>query len=451
MVLEALGQGLRKIVSKIASAVVVDDAIVNELIKDLQRTLLRADVNVRLVFDLTNQIKARFKKEKPPAGITKKEQLINIVYESLVHFLGKEAHAITPDASKKPFKIMLVGLFGSGKTTTAAKLAKWFEKRGYKVATLGLDTHRLAAKEQLLQISNQAGIQCFTDIEERNPVKLYKKFEKHISKYDIIIIDTAGRDALSEELITELKTLNRTIKPQERLLVISADIGQAAQTQAEQFHKTCNITGVIATKMDGTARGGGALSACAATGAPIKYIGVGEKIADLESFDPKRFVGRLLGMGDLTALLEKAKESIPEKKAEDLGKKLIEGKFDLMDLYEQMSALKKMGRLSKLLELIPGFSQLQLPKEIIDVQEEKLKLWKCAMDSMTQQELKNPDILDASRIERIAKGSGISAKDIRELIKHYRKSKKLIKMFGGNKRNLAQFIKRLGRGPFHAI
>jgi signal recognition particle subunit SRP54 len=222
------------------------------------------------------------------------------------------------------------------------------------------------------------------------------------------------------------------VQAQERLLVISADIGQAAQKQAQQFHDSCHITGVIATKMDGTAKAGGALSACAVTGSPIKFIGVGEKIDDLEQFNPPGFVGRLLGMGDLEALLEKAKEAISEEEAEDLGKRLLKGDFTLIDLYEQMEAMSKMGPLSKLVDMIPGFGQLKMPKEMLQVQEGKLKKWKIAMQSMTKEELEEPDkTLDAKRIERISKGSGISTSTIRELVKQYRQTKKLMKMMKG--------------------
>jgi len=225
-------------------------------------------------------------------------------------------------------------------------------------------------------------------------------------------------------------------------LVISADIGQTAQKQAEQFHKSCGISGVIVSKMDGTAKGGGALTACAATKAPIKFIGVGEKIADLEHFNPKGFVGRLLGMGDLEALLEKAKEAIKVEDAEDLGKKFLKGEFNLIDLYEQMSAMKKMGSLKKIVEMIPGFSSLQLPKEMLDVQEGKLDKWKICMQSMSKGELEDPEIITTERIDRISKGSGIATSTIRELVKQYRQSKKVVKMFKGSKGDMSKMMKK---------
>ena len=442
MVLDKLGDSLKNTLKKIAAAIFVDDKLINELVKDIQRGLMQSDVNVQLVFDLTTKIKERIKKEETPGGLTKKEHLINIVYEELVEFLGKEQQKI--EIKGKPFKIMLVGLFGSGKTTTAGKLAKYFAKRGNKVALLGLDTHRPAAMEQIEQIAKQANVPCYIKKNEKNPLNIYNEFKGELDKYDILIIDTSGRDALSKDLIEEIETLNEKIKPNENLLVISADIGQAAQKQAEQFHKSCGIKGVIVSKMDGTAKGGGALTACAATKAPIKFIGVGEKIEDLEHFNPKGFVGRLLGMGDLEALLEKAKDAIKVEDAEDLGKKFLKGEFNLIDLYEQMAAMKKMGSLKKIVEMIPGFSSLQLPKEMLDVQEGKLHKWKIAMQSMSKEELEDPEIITTGRIDRISKGSGMPSSVIRELIKQYRQSKKMVKMFKGSKGDISKMMKKFG-------
>lgn len=440
MVLDKLSDSLKGTLQKIAKAVFVDEKLINELVKDIQRALLQADVNVNLVFELSKKIKERAKES---SKLSKREQLINIVYEELTNFLGKEKSEIK---IKPSFKIMFVGLFGTGKTTTIGKLASYYSKRGYKVCSLGLDVHRPAAPEQLTQVSKQANIPCFID-KGKDPVKIYNKFKDEINKYDIILIDTAGRDALSKELIKEIEELNNKIKPDERILVISGDIGQAAQKQAEQFHKSCDITGIIATKLDGTAKAGGALTACAVTSAPIKFIGVGEKIDDIEVFNPPGFVGRMLGMGDLEALLEKAKTVIKEEEAEDLGKRFLKGDFNLIDLYEQMEAMSKMGPLGKIVEMIPGFSQLKLPKDMLKVQESKLKHWRHAMNSMTKEELEEPEIIDRNRIERISKGSGVSASEIRELIKHYKQSKKLMKAVKGEK-GMEKMMKKFQQGGF---
>jgi signal recognition particle subunit SRP54 len=385
---------------------------------------------VKLVFELTQRIKERITKEETPGALTKKEHLINIVYEELTKFLGGEKSELKL-GDKTPNKIMLVGLFGSGKTTTCGKLAKYFMKRGKKVALLGLDVHRPAAMQQLEQVGKQIHVPVLIMPGSKDPLHIYKHFEPEFKKYDVLLIDTAGRDALSQELIDELRKVHKLAIPDESLLVISADIGQAAQAQAKAFHEAGAITGVIVTKMDGTAKGGGALSACAVTAAPIKFIGVGEKVDDFEQFNPKGFVGRLLGMGDIEALLEKAKEAITEEEAKDIEKKLLKGEFNLIDLYNQMEAMTKMGPLGKVLEMIPGFGQISLPKEALQVQEGKLKKWKHAMNSMTKTELEDPEVIDAQRIERISKGSGVSTSDIRDLVKQYKQSKKLVKMLKG--------------------
>jgi len=428
MVLDKLGENLRNTLKKITKAIFVDEALINELIRDIQRALLSADVNVQLVLDLTNKIKKRVLEEKPPTGISQKEFLIKIVYEELVNILEKKEKGIR--ISKKPFKIMFVGLFGSGKTTSIGKVAKYYTKRGYKVCSLGLDVHRPGAMDQLEQISKQIKIPCFTS-KEKDALEIYKKFENDLKKFDIVLIDTAGRDALSDDLIKEISRLNKEIRPDENILVISADIGQAAKEQAKKFHESCNITGVLISKLDGTAKAGGALTAASETNAKIKFIGTGEKMDDLETFNPEGFVSRLLGMGDLKALLEKAQEAIDQETAQDLGKKFLKGDFNFLDLYEQMQAMRKMGPLSKIMELIPGLGS-SIPKEMLDVQDEKLKRWKYIFQSCTKEELENPDILfNRSRIERVAKGAGVTTKEIRELLKQYRQTKKIAKLMKG--------------------
>ena len=427
MVLEKLGNSLKETLKKIAKAIFVDEKLVNELIKDIQRALLSSDVNVKLVFDLSKKIKERFLNEKQLSGITPREHLIKIVYEELAKILGDEKSEIIIE-KKKPFKIMMVGVYGSGKTTTVSKLAKYYSKRGYKVACLGLDVHRPAAPDQLEQLCKKINIQCFTDKKEKNPLKIYKEFENLYSKYDLLIIDTAGRDALTQDLIDELKKINNEIKPDQNLLVISADIGQAAENLALGFHNACNVAGVIITKLDGTAKGGGALTGSNITNAKVKFIGIGEKVDDLETFNPKGFVSRLLGMGDLEALIEKTKEAISEEEAKDISEKLEKGEFSLIDLYEQMQAMKKMGPLTKFLEMVPGFGQIKMPKEMLEVQEGKLEKWKFIIDSLTKKELKNPEIIDLKRIERISKGAGVSSGDVRDLLKQYKQSKKILKL-----------------------
>jgi signal recognition particle subunit SRP54 len=444
MVLDKLGDSLKNTLSKITRSVFVDEKLINELVKDIQRALLQSDTNVQLVFDLSKRIKERAK-EKTQPGITKKEQLVKIVYEELTNFLGKEVSEIKIE--KRPTQIMLVGLFGSGKTTTTGKLAKFYKKRGLKIAVMQTDTWRPAAYDQLEQLAKEVGVDFLGIKKEKDPVNIYMAFEDKIKDYDLVIVDTAGRDALSDDLIEELNQINSIVKADERLLVISADIGQAAQKQAQAFHDTCNVTGVIITKLEGTAKGGGALSACAVTHAPIKFIGVGEKVDDLEMFYPERFVGRLIGFGDLESLLEKAKEVVSEEDAKEMQEKFLKGDFNLIDLYNQMKSLKKMGSFKKIMGMIPGMSNMNMPKEMLDVQEGKLEKWKFAMDSMTKEELEEPDQIDANIIDRVAAGSGISVKEIREFLKQHRQSKKMMKMFKGEKDMNKMMKKMKGKMP----
>ncbi len=444
MVLDNLGSSLKNTLSKISKALFVDEKLVNELVKDIQKALLQSDVNVKLVLEMSKRIKEKALKEEAPGTISKKEWLIKIVYDELVTFLGEEEYNV--DTKKKQNKIMLVGLFGNGKTTTAGKLGKYFSKRGQKVALISTDTWRPAAFTQLEQLGKQINVPVFGNPKGKDPAKIYKSFEKDLSKFDVVIIDTAGRDALNDELVDELNNINKAVEPNETFLVIGADVGQAAQKQAETFHENCNVTGVVITKMDGTAKGGGSLAACSVTGAKVAFIGVGEKIDDFEKFKPKNFVGRLLGMGDIEALLEKAKEAITEEDAQDLGKKLMKGEFSLIDLYEQMQAMKKMGPLTKVMEMVPGMGQIKMPKEMLKQQEGKIENWKFIMDSCTKTELENPEVITTTKIDRISKGSGRSISEIRDMLKQYKQGKKMMKMFkgGGSEKSMERMMKKMG-------
>jgi signal recognition particle subunit SRP54 len=449
MVLDKLGDSLKATLRKITGATFVDEKLINELVKDIQRALLQADVNVQLVFSVTKNIKDRALGERPPKGLPMREHVVNIVYEELVKFLGGSKTEI--DITHKPFQIMMVGLFGNGKTTTCGKLGKYYKKRGMKVAMISTDTWRPAAFDQLKQLGEQLDIPVFGDKTMKDPAAIFRKFESEFKNYDIIIIDTAGRDALSEELIAELDVINKAVKADERLLVMNADVGQSAQKQAQTFHDTASVTGVIITKLDGTAKGGGALTACAITGAPVKFIGVGEKTDDFEEFKPQGFVGRLLGMGDLETLLESAREAFDREDAEEVGARMLAGDFNLVDLYEQMQAMRKMGPLSKVMNMLPGMGNMNIPKEALEVQDEKLKGWKFIMDSMTRAELEDPEeTLNPSRVERIAKGSGQSSADVRALIKQYKQSKKMVKMFKGvgSEKDMQKMMQKMQRGGF---
>lgn len=431
--LEKLSSGLKEALRKVTRAGYVDKSVIDELVRDLQRTLLASDVDVKLVFELTQKIRERSLKE-PPKGLTPKEHVVRIVYEELVSFVGKK-----PEIPIKPSRILLIGLFGSGKTTSAGKLARFYQKKGLKPALIACDVHRPAAMQQLQQIAQQINVPCFAP-KERDPIKIASDGIKEFKKYDVLIFDSSGRDALDKKLASELKKLGKTINPEEVLLVIPADLGQAARKQAEEFKKLVGITGVFITKMDGTAKGGGALTSCAIVGVPVKFIGTGEKLDALEVFDPERFISRLIGFGDLTSLLEKAREAIPEQKAKRMAEKLQEGKFTLTDFYEQIKAMQKMGPLKSIMNSIPGLS---LPKEIdFSKHESKMKKWSYAIQSMTPEERENPTIIRSSRIKRISDGSGVSESEVRELLKNYTQAKKIMKIVS-KKRGL---LRRLGRG-----
>ncbi len=417
------GKNIGDLVRKILTRTTVDAEAVEDLVKGLQRILLQTDVDVKLVYELSENIRRRCLKEKMPPGLTLREQAMKVVYEELVKLLGEEKAGLV-----KKKRIMLLGLFGSGKTTTAGKLSKYFKKQGMKPAMICCDYHRPAAPEQLSQLGDKLRVPVHVS-KEKSPYNALKEGLGKFKKYDTIIIDTAGRDALDKELAEELKKMGKLCQPDEVLLVIPADIGRIGGKQAEEFNKLVGITGVIITKMDGTAKGGGALSACSTTGAKVKFIGTGEKLENLEVYDPVRFVSRLLGMGDLQALLEKAKES--ELKEEDV-EKFLSGRFTLQDFYEQIGGMQKMGPLSNVMDMIPGLGHA-VPEDMLVVQEEKMKKYKYIIDSMTPEEKKNADLIHSSRIKRIAKGSGTSQKDVRDLIKQYKQTKKLMKKMGGVK------------------
>jgi len=308
MALDRLGSSLTDAIKKIFRASVVDETAVKELVRDIQRALLQADVNVQLVLEISKRIEEQALKEKMPPGISRREHVIKVVYEELTRFVGEKPVPLDVEPGKRKI-IMLVGIQGSGKTTTAAKLARFYQKRGLKPALICADTYRPGAFAQLQQMAARANVPIFGDLKAKDPVKVVSEGLKLFSDKDLIIVDTAGRHKEEKDLIREMKTLEQKIKPDEVVMVIDGTIGQQALLQAKTFHEATPIGAILVTKLDGSARGGGALSAVAATGAPIKFIGTGEKIEDIESFIPSRFVGRLLGMGDLETLLEKVKDA----------------------------------------------------------------------------------------------------------------------------------------------
>jgi len=441
LALEKLGSSLYESLKKILRVSAIDEAAVKELVRDLQRALLQADVNVRLVSELSKRVEERALKEKIPPGVSRREHVIKVVYEELTRFLGEKTVPLKVNPGRRNV-FMLVGIQGSGKTTTAAKLARYLQKRGYKTALICADTYRPGAYAQLKQLANGMNVPVYGDESGKDPVKIALEGLRKFEKYDVVLIDTAGRHKDEKSLIEEMKTLERTIHPDEIIMVIDGTIGQQAAVQAEAFHKATPIGSIIVAKLDGSARGGGALSAVATTGAPIKFIGTGEKIEDLETFDPPRFVSRLLGMGDLQGLIEKVREAevkVPEKKA----KALLSGKFTLADMYEQFEAMRSMGPISRILKMLPGFGY-EIPGEMMDLAEEQMKKWRVIIQSMTPEERENPRIIKSSRIRRIARGSGTSEKDVKTLIQQYNRLRKLIKSF--RRKRLPFFGRRFPMG-----
>jgi len=449
-----LGSALKKGFDKIASAVFIDKKTIDLIVKDLQRALIQADVNIILVKELGNKIKKEAENKKIK-GIERKEHLTKLLHDELINLLGKEKHELKIKKSKKS-KILLLGLYGAGKTTTTSKLATYYSKRGLKVAMIGLDVHRPAAADQLEQLGKQIKIQTFTNKDEKNALKIYKQYEKQLEEFDLVIIDTAGRHSLDQKLVDEIKELTDEIKPDYTLLTITADIGQTAKKQAEEFQKAVNINGVIITRMDSTAKAGGALTACNETKAPVYFIGTGEKTNELETFNPQSFISRLLGLGDLEGLLERVQSAVDEKSQKKIKQRLEQGKFDLRDLQGQLKQMAGMGSLSKLTEMIPGLGKAKIPEGLLGNQEDKLKKWQHAIDSMTEEEITNPEVLEkqTSRLSRISKGSGTTTSDIRQLLKQY----KLLKEFalggeltdidpnqGLNQKQMQKLAKKFGK------
>lgn len=412
---------------KLAGMSVIDKKTVKELVKEIQRALIQSDVNIKLVLGLTKNIEDRALNEKPPKGVTAREHVINIVYEEMVNLLGEKAHEL--NIIGKPFKIMFLGLQGSGKTTTIGKLAKYLQKKGFNPSIVSTDTWRPAAYEQLKQLTEDLHISLYGDPKNKDAVGLAKNGLKQFKNQKIIIFDTAGRHKDESDLLQEMKELSDVINPDEAVLVIDGTLGQQAGEQAKAFSKTTNVGSIIVTKLDGSAKGGGALSAVAEIGAPIKFIGTGEKLDDFEVFDPARFISRLLGMGDIKSLVEKAKEAIDENVANETMSNMLSGKFTLMDMKNQFDMISKMGPMKQIMQMIPGLGG-KIPKEATKMTEDKIKTYEIIMSSMTKYEMENPKKIKQSRVTRIARGSGVKNEEVKELLKYYNNTKKAMKGFG---------------------
>ena len=438
MVLDSLGKSLRGVLQKIARGSAVDEALLADVVRDIQRALLQADVNVQLTLELTRRVRRRATEEKPPAGASLRDFLVRIIYEEVRGILGKDR-----EFEVRPRRILLAGLFGQGKTTSAGKLARYFQKRGVRVALVAADVHRPAAVDQLEQLAKKVGCEFYSNRTERRAEVIVRealaKYPPHIA----VIVDTAGRSGLDADLIEELKRVRAVLEPEEVLLVLDAAMGQTAGRSAEAFHKSVGLTGVILTKLDGSAKGGGALSAVAVSGAPILFIGTGEHLDEFERFEPTRFVSRLLGMGDIQTLLERFEELSDKEASEKAAKNLMSGHFTLRDLRTQLDSLGQLGPVSKLMSMIPGLGAKVDEKEL-DATQARLRRFRTILDSMTSEELDNPQILKAERIQRIARGSGQKSTEVRALLKQYETTKKAAHGLVSNRRLRRQLEKQFG-------
>ncbi len=446
MVLEGLGKSLREVIGRIHGSSVVDDDLIKDVTRELQRALLQADVNVQLVLKLTNKVQNRALNEEPPAGKTSKDHVTRIIYEELVALLDNGK-----GIALKPQTIMMVGLYGQGKTTSTGKIANYFIKKGFSVGLIGADIYRPAALDQLKQLGAKINADVYGEPGQTNAAKIVEHGMAKFSDKKIVIIDTSGRHALEEELIQEIKDIAAIAKPQERLLVMDSQVGQQAGPQAEAFHKAVGVTGVVLTKMDGTAKGGGALSAVAATNARIVFLGTGEHIRDLEPFDADRFISRLLGMGDLASLVQIAKDEIGADEAlEQVAKNMLSGRFTLTDMYTQMAAVSKMGPLQKVMSMIPGMSNME-DKIDYEASQAKLAKYKVIMDSMTKQEKDEPAIIKGKRVERIAAGAGVSGTEVRELLKQHQQSKKMMGSIGKDRKMRKKMMKQFAGADLDSL
>jgi len=433
-----LSKSLGDAVRKLLRLPIVDEKAIRELVKDLQRALLQADVNVELVLQISRSVEKRAIEERLPPGISRREHVIKVLYEELTRFLGEEAPKTTIPPGKT-YVVMLVGIQGTGKTTAAVKLARFYQKRGLRVGIICADNFRPGAYEQLAQLADKVSVPVYGDPKNPSPEKLVKEGFSHFEKEkeNLIIVDTAGRHKNEAGLMDEMNRLAKLAKPDEIVLAVDGSIGQAAMAQARAFNEATNIGSILVTKLDGTAKGGGALSAVAATGAKIKFISVGEGTDDLEQFVPSNFVGRILGIGDVASLVEKVREAeikIPEKKA----RAMLEGRFNLKDMYDQLEAVRKMGPLKKVLGMLPGAANL--PDDAMENAEEKMDAWRVMIQSMTKDEVEEPKIIDSSRARRIARGSGRTEKEVKELVNQYSMMKKMMKSM---KRRQGAMMRRL--------
>ncbi|EMA00711.1 signal recognition particle subunit FFH/SRP54 (srp54) [Haloarcula vallismortis] len=433
MVLDDLGSSLRGTLDDLRGKSRLSEEDIEDIVKEIQRSLLQADVDVGLVQDLSDSIETRALEEEPPAGTTPRDWVLRIVYEELVDLVGESTELPLEEQT-----IMLAGLYGSGKTTTAAKMAWWFSTKGLRPAIIQTDTDRPGAYDQSKEMAERAEVDFYGDPDEDDPVKIARDGLEATENADVRIVDTAGRDGLNEELIEQIERIEQEVQPDRDLLVLDAAMGQSAKSQAADFEDAIGIDGVVITKLDGTAKGGGALAAVNETDSTIAFLGSGETVKDIERFEPSGFISRLLGMGDLKQLterVERAMEETQEGDDEDWDPEdMLEGQFTLKDMRKQMQTMNNMGPLDQVMDMIPGLGgglMDQLPDDAMDVTQERMRDFDVIMDSMTEAELENPRVVGQSRTERICRGSGKPEERVRELLQQHKQMEQMLKQFQG--------------------
>lgn len=432
-----LGEGLRKAIARLSGATIIDSKTIREFNKELQKALLSSDVEVGLVLTLTRKIEDAALKSKLPTDVSPKDYITNLVYEELVKLMGKKF-----EPELRPKRILLLGLYGSGKTTTSAKLAKFYQDRRLSAGLVCCDVARPAAYEQLETLAKQAGVGFFGIKGEKSVRRIVKEGLLALKDKKVVIFDSSGRNALDRELIAELKEINDEVKPDERMLVISADIGQVAGKQAREFDSAVGLTGVIVTKLDGSGKGGGALSAVNAAKVNITFTGVGEKLGNIELYDSKKFVGRLLGIPDIESLITHVQEAVKEANLKPEEMEVTKLNFDAF--YTQLKAMSKMGPIKNMLGMM---GMADVPKEALEQSEGKLRKYKSIIGSMTREErLDDKLIHDQKRMRRVAAGSGTTEKDVRELLKDFANMKKMMGALQNDrdmKRKLSKFMPKM--------
>lgn len=435
MVFEGLADKLQQTFKKLRGRGKLTEADVTEALREVRMALLEADVNFKVVKDFVAKIKERAVGQEVLESLTPAQFVIKIVNDELTALMGGTQSRLTI-SSRPPTVVMLVGLQGAGKTTTVGKLANLLKKQNKRPLLVAADIYRPAAIKQLQVLGEQLDIPVFAMEDSRDAVFIAQQALEHATAYarDVVIIDTAGRLHINEELMGELKSIKQTVKPHEILLVVDAMTGQDAVTVAESFNKDLGLDGVILTKLDGDARGGAALSIKAVTGCPIKFAGMGEKLDALEPFHPDRMASRILGMGDVLSLIEKAEAAINLDQAKEMEKKLRKEDFNLDDFLEQLQQVKKLGSFSDILGMLPGMGNLKKLQDV-EIDEKELARVEAIIRSMTKQERRDPNIINGSRRKRIAIGSGTKVQDVNRLLKQFTEAKKMMKRFQGMQKN----------------